>query len=641
MKKLKKVVLVVICLIASITMHQELNAVVVNKSTKENVPSSLSSFYNKLTKTYIYNTDKFNCSSSGCISYSSFNRNVGLLSKYEYDLIGRESYLYNANSYFVLNGTVVEEMTPNGINAESEESRIRATVYLKGDTKVVGNGTITDPYQVGKILEIEVINGRSNISAINLNNKDTSEFIITPNADYTLRGATISCTKGATGNINESTGRLKVTGVNESQTCRVRLNEIKYNVKLINLNHVSSSETEKEVAIHNNATFNLTAEAHYAYEKATVACRNAVGSVSTNGILTVSDITGNAECSVSLGLEDHTVIVSSVSNGDLASTESSSKIVTHGESATFNITADQYYKYEGASVICSNGINGSLSSSGVLTVSNVTSNTSCTVSLALVSHSVTTNVTNGSIASGEASTKSVTHGQNATFNITANTYFNYTDPTIACTNGSGSIDTNGVLTVSGLTDDSTCSVTLKYITSTVSFNANGGSGGQTANVTATYNSAMPSIASTAPTRSGYTFNGWYDSASGGTQYYTSAGASARNWDKTSATTLYAQWSVAYRCTEGTLTYNANKGGYICVKDGSWDGACGACNCTFNCTMTTCNISSGGNSGCVSSPMSCSESCDVCCGYWMYCPSGWNDYSGSSSGNLTCYRAATT
>ena len=78
---------------------------------------------------------------------------------------------------------------------------------------------------------------------------------------------------------------------------------------------------------------------------------------------------------------------------------------------------------------------------------------------------------------------------------------------------------------------------------TVSFNANGGSGGQTANVTAVYTAAMPSISTTAPTRTGYTFAGWYDTAdeTGGTQYYTAAGASARAYNKTSNTTLYARW----------------------------------------------------------------------------------------------------
>ena len=83
-------------------------------------------------------------------------------------------------------------------------------------------------------------------------------------------------------------------------------------------------------------------------------------------------------------------------------------------------------------------------------------------------------------------------------------------------------------------------------TYTVSFNGNSGAGGQTGiNVTATYNSAMPPINKTAPIRTGYEFMGWYDNEdyTQGTQYYTSAGISARSYNKTSATTLYAGWEA--------------------------------------------------------------------------------------------------
>ena len=109
-------------------------------------------------------------------------------------------------------------------------------------------------------------------------------------------------------------------------------------------------------------------------------------------------------------------------------------------------------------------------------------------------------------------------------------------------------------------------------TYTVSFNANNGSGGQSANVTATYGSEMPTISTTKPTRTGYTFAGYYDTSAdtGGTQYYTAACASARTWNKTAATTLYARWTpntyyVKYNANGGsgtmsnsTHTYNVSK-----------------------------------------------------------------------------------
>ena len=79
---------------------------------------------------------------------------------------------------------------------------------------------------------------------------------------------------------------------------------------------------------------------------------------------------------------------------------------------------------------------------------------------------------------------------------------------------------------------------------TVSFNQNSGTGGQTSSVTATYDAAMPTPI-TGPTREGHTFGGYYESSGGtGKQYYAANGSSANNWDKEDATwTLYAKWTV--------------------------------------------------------------------------------------------------
>lgn len=83
---------------------------------------------------------------------------------------------------------------------------------------------------------------------------------------------------------------------------------------------------------------------------------------------------------------------------------------------------------------------------------------------------------------------------------------------------------------------------------TISFSQSGegyGSGGQTANKTATYDAAMPTTISLPTAATGYAFMGYYDVLSPlGTQYYDASGNSAHNWDKTSNTTLYAYFKKA-------------------------------------------------------------------------------------------------
>ncbi len=135
------------------------------------------------------------------------------------------------------------------------------------------------------------------------------------------------------------------------------------------------------------------------------------------------------------------------------------------------------------------------------------------------------------------------------------------NPTTSWTNGTTKVKSTYFKNLTVI-DEGLVSLTANWTanTYTVTLNTNKGGGSTTptagtASVTATYDSVMPSI--TIPTRAGYTFAGFYDTSAttGGTQYYTSTGASARVWDKTSNTTLYARWTA----NKYTVTLNKNGG----------------------------------------------------------------------------------
>jgi len=101
-------------------------------------------------------------------------------------------------------------------------------------------------------------------------------------------------------------------------------------------------------------------------------------------------------------------------------------------------------------------------------------------------------------------------------------------------------------------------------THTVTFNKQDGDGGSDS-VDAAYGSAMP--AATEPSRTGYTFGGYYDGTGGnGKQYYSAAMASTSNWDKAGATTLYAKWvansyTISFDSREGSDPDPATKDVY--------------------------------------------------------------------------------
>ena len=87
-------------------------------------------------------------------------------------------------------------------------------------------------------------------------------------------------------------------------------------------------------------------------------------------------------------------------------------------------------------------------------------------------------------------------------------------------------------------------------TYTVTLNQQEGSGG-TESVTATYGADMPAI--TLPTKTGYTFGGYFTEPNGnGTQYYNADGSSACTWNIADNTTLYAHWKKCLSNTEITI-----------------------------------------------------------------------------------------
>ncbi len=78
----------------------------------------------------------------------------------------------------------------------------------------------------------------------------------------------------------------------------------------------------------------------------------------------------------------------------------------------------------------------------------------------------------------------------------------------------------------------------------ITFDKQGGTGGSNG-VNATYNEPMPNgISITAPTKDGYSFQGYFRYANGvGTKYYNADMTSANNWNLSDDTTLFAYWAA--------------------------------------------------------------------------------------------------
>ncbi len=101
----------------------------------------------------------------------------------------------------------------------------------------------------------------------------------------------------------------------------------------------------------------------------------------------------------------------------------------------------------------------------------------------------------------------------------------------------------------------------KINTYTITYNLNGGSNGQTGSLGVVYNGKLPNISKTVPTRSGYTFTGWYDNSdyTKGTQYYNEKCEAVKTFNRESNLTLYAGWSKIVIVYTYKVTFDINNG----------------------------------------------------------------------------------
>ena len=176
--------------------------------------------------------------------------------------------------------------------------------------------------------------------------------------------------------------------------------------------------------------------------------------------------------------------------------------------------------------------------------------------------SITLNKNNSDASGSTAGSASYVYDQtaNSSFTAATRTGYNVSGYYTATSDGTKILNADGSLAGNNITVDAVVytnsgkwaydgtSLTLyaqwTAKTTTVSFNQNGGTGGQTTTKTATYSQAMPTPI-TVPTKAGYTFTGYYENSGGtGTKYYNADGSSATNWNKENATwTLYAGWTA--------------------------------------------------------------------------------------------------
>ena len=409
------------------------------------VPTSLSNFYGTLENVdnVVYKTNMFNCSSSGCTS--SNYTNIGLITTFEYNSVGGlNSYLANTNSFFAIDGENISNITSGGIEGTTEEttSGLRPSIYLKTDLQVTGSGTASDPYRISQRSDI-------NLVAYTLDGAATEKTF-----QYLLANNVVKevvCEKGTKAVWDYAKNTITLSEVVVPDYCTINFGD-GYTVNLVANNGTVTSPNPVAIGYNGGVSFEVSPNAGYKLEGATVSCNGGATAVLANGKVNVSGVTSAQTCTINMAKQAYKITMN-VPNG---SSNPPTKDILYKESGDFTISAGAGYQTTGMTVSCTGGTTATVSGTKI-TVSNVIKADTCNVSLTGKTYTVTASVSGGS--ANPTKRTGVAHGGSTTFTISANADNVLANATVSGTGCSLSSDKK-TLTASNVTSDRTCTVTI-------------------------------------------------------------------------------------------------------------------------------------------------------------------------------------
>ena len=440
----------------------------VSTTTKSTLSTDLTSFYNTLEKpdNYILSTDKFACTNTSCTS-SSYSK-VGLISTSEYEMLGGiNSYLASSESYFALDNGTIKNITSGGIEETSTTSGLRPAVYLQDYVTVTGSGTVSDPFKL-KMPEyavvLNVVNGSATLPSKMITRGENATYEITPNTGYKLVLSSNTCSNGTlSGNI------FTISNVTSAQTCTITLTPESYTLTLdANGGSVSTSTT---TVTYDSAYGDLPTPERTGYTFNGWNGKNKFNSASTSQSLynltntkgTYKQVTADTRTALQWKLQKYNANTY-LGQFDSTRQDSGRVVLQFTKDDTFNNLRF--------------GLNGETRDTLVMyDVSHLENGKTYTISANIL------NSTQGSISWNNVQIEEGT---------TVTTY----EPYYISSSTKVTTARNHTLTA-GWTAN----------TYTLTFNPNGGSV-STASKIVTYDSAYGDLPT--PTRTGYTFNGWYN-----------------------------------------------------------------------------------------------------------------------------------
>ena len=289
-------------------------------TTTSSLSTDLTAFYNNLTDkdTYIFNTNKFNCTSSGCVS--NIYTNIGLLTEYEYNQIGGlNSYLSSINPFFIQGSSSVVEATSSGIKTNTS-SNLRPVIYINSDVQVTGSGTASDPYILSSGSDV-------NLLAYTLGGENTTLTYKELLSNYVVGGVT--CKNGSTAEWDNDRKGILFTSVNAPDYCTINFID-GYIVSLKAINGTVEAPTTQGVGSNGSVEFTVVPDEGYLNELESDTCLGTLDGTTYR----VSNVTESKNC-----------IITFKKNG----TSLATMIKFYATDHTNGVYNENGYRYQGSS----------------------------------------------------------------------------------------------------------------------------------------------------------------------------------------------------------------------------------------------------------------------------------------------------
>lgn len=190
----------------------------------------------------------------------------------------------------------------------------------------------------------------------------------------------IECTNGVVATYDENTKDITVSNVKKDSTCTVSFKISDFTAE-VTASNGSVTEPKKSSNYGGTVEFDVTPSENYKFGDLKCTNNQKGNYNEATGKLTITGLTNDTVCQIEFRPIRYQVTLT-VKNGTILTTSENPQSIAEGRTASFGISPNEGYALTGAEASCTNPNGAKIEvSAGIVSIYNVTSDLTCTVSL--------------------------------------------------------------------------------------------------------------------------------------------------------------------------------------------------------------------------------------------------------------------